>query len=38
VGRLALRILPNTKRDQVMGEHGSTVKIKIAAPAIIHSE
>ena len=32
--RLKLRIVPNGKRNEVTGEHGDAVKIKIAAPAI----
>ena len=32
--RLKLRIVPNAKRNEVTGEHGDAVKIKIAAPAI----
>ncbi len=34
MGHLKLRIVPNAKRDEVLGEHGGAVKIKIAAPAI----
>jgi len=34
VGRLKLRIVPNAKRNEVTGEHGDAVKIKVAAPAI----
>jgi len=34
VGRLKLRIVPNAKRDEVVGEHGDAVKIKVAAPAV----
>jgi hypothetical protein len=34
VGRLKLRIVPNAKRDEVAGEHGDAVKIKVAAPAL----
>jgi len=34
VGRLKLRIVPNAKRDEIVGEHGDAVKIKIAAPAL----
>jgi uncharacterized protein (TIGR00251 family) len=34
VGRLKLRIVPNAKRDEVVGEYGDAVKIKIAAPAV----
>jgi uncharacterized protein (TIGR00251 family) len=29
-----LRIVPNAKRDEVVGEHGDAVKIKVAAPAL----
>ena len=34
MGRLKLRIVPNAKRNEVTGEHGDAVKIKVAAPAI----
>jgi uncharacterized protein (TIGR00251 family) len=34
VGRLKLRVVPNAKRDEVVGEYGDAVKIKIAAPAL----
>ena len=34
MGRLKLRIVPNAKRDEVVGEHGDAVKIKVAAPAL----
>jgi len=34
VGRLKLRIVPNAKRNEVTGEHGDAVKIKVAASAI----
>ena len=34
MGRLKLRIVPNAKRDEVVGEYGDAVKIKIAAPAV----
>jgi uncharacterized protein YggU (UPF0235/DUF167 family) len=34
VGRLTLRIVPNAKRDEVAGEYGDAVKIKVAAPAV----
>ena len=34
MGRLKLRIVPNTKRDEVVGECGDAVKIKVAAPAV----
>jgi uncharacterized protein (TIGR00251 family) len=31
---LRLRVIPNARRDDVVGEYGDTVKIKIAAPAL----
>ena len=34
MGRLKLRIVPNAKRDEVIGEYGDAVKIKVAAPAV----
>ncbi len=34
MGILKLRIVPNAKRDEVVGEHGDAVKIKVAAPAV----
>ena len=34
MGRLKLRIVPNAKRDEVVGEYGDGVKIKVAAPAL----
>jgi uncharacterized protein (TIGR00251 family) len=34
VGRLKLRIVPNAKRDEVVGEYGEAVRLKIAAPAV----
>ncbi len=34
MGRVKLRIVPNAKRDEVVGEHGDAVKIKVAAPAL----
>ena len=34
MGRLKLRIVPNAKRNEVTGEHGDAVKIKVAAPAL----
>jgi uncharacterized protein (TIGR00251 family) len=34
VGSLKLRIVPNAKRNEVVGEYGSAVKIKVAAPAV----
>ncbi len=35
-GMAALRfhIVPNAKQNQVMGEHGSAIKIKLRAPAL----
>ena len=34
MGRLKLRIVPNAKRDEVVGEYGDAVKIKVSAPAL----
>ena len=34
MGRVKLRIVPNAKRDEVVGAHGDAVKIKVAAPAL----
>jgi len=34
VGTLKLRIVPNAKRDAVVGEYGDAVKLKVAAPAL----
>jgi len=34
MGTIRLRIVPNAKRNQVAGEHGGAVRIKIAAPAV----
>ena len=34
MGRLKLRIVPNAKRDEGVGEYGDAVKIKVAAPAV----
>ncbi len=34
MGRLKLRIVPNAKRDEMVGEYGDAVKIKVAAPAV----
>lgn len=31
---LKLRIVPNAKRDEVSGEYGAAVKVKVAAPAV----
>ncbi len=34
MGRLKLRIVPNAKRGEVVGEYGDAVKVKVAAPAV----
>lgn len=34
MGSLKLRIVPNAKRDEVVGEYGDAVKVKVAAPAV----
>ena len=34
MGALKLRIVPNAKRDEVAGEYGCAVKIKVSAPAV----
>ena len=34
MGTLKLRIIPNAKRDEVVGEYGDAVKVKVAAPAL----
>lgn len=34
MGKLTLRIVPNAKRDEVVGEYGDAVKVKVAAPAV----
>ncbi len=34
MAKLKLRIVPNAKRDEVVGEHGDAVKVKVAAPAL----
>ncbi len=31
---LKLRIVPSAKRDEVVGEYGDAVKVKVAAPAL----
>lgn len=31
---LKLRIVPNAKRAEVVGEYGDAVKVKVAAPAV----
>ena len=33
-GTLRLRVIPNARRDEVLGEYGDAVKIKIAALAL----
>lgn len=33
-GRLALRVVPNSRRSAVAGRHGAAFKIKIQAPAV----
>lgn len=34
MGTLKLRIVPNAKRNEVVGEYGEAVKLKVAAPAV----
>ena len=34
MGTLKLRIVPNAKRDEVAGEYGDSVKVKVVAPAV----
>ena len=34
MSRLKLRIVPNAKRNEVVGAYGDAVKIKVAAPAV----
>ena len=34
MGSLKLRIVPNAKRDEVIGAYGGAVKVKVAAPAV----
>lgn len=31
---LKLRIVPNAKRDEIVGAYGDAVKVKVAAPAV----
>jgi uncharacterized protein len=31
---LRLRIVPNAKRNEVVGQHGEAIKIKVKAPAV----
>jgi len=32
--RLRLRIVPNARRNEVVGEYGEAIKIKVSAPAV----
>ena len=34
MGTLRVHIVPNAKIDNVVGEHGSAIKIKLRAPAV----
>jgi uncharacterized protein (TIGR00251 family) len=34
VGTLKLRIVPNAQQDEVVGDYGEAVKVKVAAPAV----
>jgi uncharacterized protein len=34
VAALKLRIVPNAKRNEIAGEYGDAVKVKVAAPAV----
>ena len=34
MGTLKLRIVPNAKRNENVGEYGEAVKVKVAAPAV----
>jgi uncharacterized protein len=34
VAGLKLRIVPNAKRSEIVGEYGDAVKVKVAAPAV----
>ena len=34
MGTIPLRIVPNARRNQVAGEHGGAIKLKVAAPAV----
>jgi uncharacterized protein (TIGR00251 family) len=34
VAALKLRIVPNARRSEVVGEYGDAVKVKVAAPAV----
>ena len=31
---VALRVIPNARRSEVVGEHGEAVKLKVASPAM----
>jgi hypothetical protein len=32
--RIRLRVVPNARKSEVVGLHGDTIKVKIAAPAL----
>ena len=32
--RLRLRVVPNARRNEVVGIHGDAIKVKVAAPAL----
>jgi uncharacterized protein (TIGR00251 family) len=32
--RLRLRVVPNAKRSEVVGQHGDAIRVKVAAPAL----
>jgi uncharacterized protein (TIGR00251 family) len=32
--KLKLRVVPNARRSEVVGEHGDAIKVKVAAPAV----
>jgi uncharacterized protein (TIGR00251 family) len=32
--RLRLRVVPNARRNEVVGTHGEAIKVKVAAPAL----
>jgi uncharacterized protein (TIGR00251 family) len=32
--RLRLRVVPNARRSEVVGQHGDALRVKIAAPAL----
>jgi uncharacterized protein (TIGR00251 family) len=31
---LAIRVVPNAKKNEILGAHGSAIRVKIAAPAL----